>query len=428
MSSYRSLREAIEELPCIDAHVHAKGFDRCEPVADPARFMFGCLPSLAYRDAGLGKQLAFDFNGRDRVLWDHFVELWPRVCGTGYGRVAAAMFKTFGIDSDALSGSTYEALAERLQDRDPGSAPKVYERLGIRASIAHHLGHPCHNGLAGVTAFLEGKVAFDDTFLPLLGTLPLHDFRDPGALAELDQAVGLEAGSLDELLDSVRGLIARCLAAGVIGLKDHSAYTRGLAFAAPDRAAAETAFARVRSGEELDAADNALSDFILHEIIRFAADQGLPVAMHTGLLFWEGAPPKANASQLAGLLQRHPDVQFDLFHLNFPWVEDMLALMHYCPNCVANCVWAHLLDPAGAELFLARALGSLPADRVIGFGTDGGGLENIVAQLGLAKDAIAGALATAVDRGQISRRAAIEIAGIWLYQAPIEFYQLGREA
>ncbi len=423
-SSYLELREAIAALPCIDAHVHSKGFDNCRPIENVADFIFGNILSMPFKDRGLGARLTCEDDGSDRDKWTEFLEIWPCIRGSGYGRGSAKLLEVLEVNPDDLTPETYHVLKEKLRRHDGVSAREAYGKLGIRASLSHHIGHPCHGGLDSVRAFLDDDLEFDDTFLPLLGTLPFHDFRNGKDLDEVEKTIGTNCGSLDELIGGIRALIDKCVSKGAVGLKDHSAYTRGLAFSDPDRSAAEAALKQIRGGKEIDLMDNDLSDYIFHDMIRAAVDHGVPVAMHTGLLVWEGAPAKCNVSQLAELLDRHRDARFDLYHLSFPWFEDMLVLMHQCPNCAANCAWAHDLDPAGTEFFLARALGSLPADRVFGFGSEGGAVERVAAQLALAKDGIAGALATAVDRGQISTKAALDVAAIWLYKAPAEFYKL----
>jgi predicted TIM-barrel fold metal-dependent hydrolase len=157
-------------------------------------------------------------------------------------------------------------------------------------------------------------------------------------------------------------------------------------------------------------------------LVACASDLGLTVAIHTGFIFSVNA--KSNANQLHNLIGRFPNVRFDLYHLNYPWVDEIYNILCQYQNTTANCVWAEYIDPAGTEDFLYRCLGSLSANRVIAYGSDGGGLDFVLASLSLTKDLIAAALSRLVDRSQISKSSALEVARIWLYEAPVEAFKL----
>jgi uncharacterized protein len=97
-------------------------------------------------------------------------------------------------------------------------------------------------------------------------------------------------------------------------------------------------------------------------------------------------------------------------------------------NIYANCTWTHVLDPAATERFLFGSLGSFPTDRIIAFGGDY--LESVERQivcLDLTKSTVAGALASAVTRSQISTATSVEIATLWFYENPKALYGLDIE-
>ncbi len=424
-NSFHDLRQEIEAVPSVNAHIHQADVATEWPgqSLDPVALLRTALPE------SFADQTVLDaLNGAssDRDKWKVLLSVWPLVCCSGYGRVTAARLLALGVD-DNLNEASYDQLAQRLGPYTPAQAAEAFEAAGIRGWLSNVVGHPCFGWGEGIAKFLRGEIPHGKNFFPLLNAGPLHDFNSLAELEAIERAAGMSIASIEQLAAAVRTIMAACVAKGIVGIKDHRAYTRGLLFKAPIPSAAAAELAIVRSGGSLAPHQSHLSDYVLDVIVSCAADHKLPVAMHTGLCagrYGRCAQPQNNAALLAGLLERHAGVQFDLYHLNMPWSHEMLALMQRFPNVTANCVWAQHLDGAGMEEFLLRALQALPADRILGYGSDGGGMGYILATLGLAKDAIAGALSRLVDRNFISRASALAVARIWLYEAPRKIYKL----
>ncbi|MCE5280229.1 MAG: amidohydrolase family protein [Planctomycetaceae bacterium] len=423
--TYQDLRHEIESLPSINAHIHQADVAAEWPgqSPDPIALLRTALPE-SFADQSVLDVLNGSAPHRDK--WKALLAVWPLVRCSGYGRVVAARLRALGVD-DNLTETSYDQIAQRLVPYTPAEAAAAFDAVGIGGWVSNVVGHPCFGWGDGIAKFLAGELPHGKNFFPLLNAGPLHDFSSMGELEAVERAAGVSIASLDDLTGAVGKIVDACVAKGVVGIKDHRAYSRGLLFKAPVRSAAAAEFTIVRANGSLAPHQSHLSDYVLDAIVSCAGDHKLPVAMHTGLCagrYGRCAQPQNNAALLAGLLERHADVQFDLYHLNMPWSEEMLALMQRFPNVTANCVWAQHLDGAGMEEFLLRALQALPADRILGYGSDGGGMGYILATLGLAKDAIAGALSRLVDRNFISRSAALAVARIWLYEAPCKIYKL----
>lgn len=424
MTSYQELREAIENVPCINAHVHQAGH-QAEGLGsndnEPVGFVRPALPE-SFADREYAAAMAA---GEPMRAWRMFLAVWPGIRCSGYGRVLAAKLRILGLD-DELNEDSYEELRRRLgqPSQEPAAA---YAKAGIRASLTNVVGHPCFGGISSIIEFLEGRFVRGETFWPLLGVGPLHEFDTPAELEVIEKTAGMSIGTPEALGEAAARILERAVARGAVGIKDHRAYSRGLAFGRPDRTAAAALLRTIRSGGSVRGDETVLSDFVFDAILKRAADLDLTVAIHTGLLagyYGSNAQARAHAQLLAPLIERHPNVRFDLYHLNLPWVNELLAILQRFPNTTANCVWAQHLDPAAMEEFLLRSLGALPADRVLGYGSDGGGLLYVLATLALSRDVIAGALARLVDRNTISRAAALDVAKIWLLEAPCKAYRL----
>lgn len=426
MDARTELREAIGALPAIDAHEHLRSHDQCQPETGVTDFMIGertgsylkyVLPFSEPDPAAV----ALDAARPDRERWAAFRRLWPSLRFTGYGNVMARVLGAWGL-APTLDDTAFDVIAGRLAARSPAYSRAAFDRAGIRGVITHYLGHPACGGVAGVRSYLDGELAFDPGIRPLLGTLRLHQFANHVEVLDVGRAAGRDVGTMEGLESAVSELVAHSAERGVVGLKDHGAYTRGLAHGRPDRAAAEGELRRLLAGERFEPAARRLSDYLFDRLLRQAADLGLPVAIHTGYLV-SGAEPRANVRRFRSMLAAHPRVRFDLYHLNHPWMEDLVGVLKAYPNAWTNACWTHMIDPAYTIRFLEHAVGTIPAGRVIGFGGDM--LlppDAIVAHLELARDNIAAALGALVARGWCSGGEAVDIAHLWLYENPKALY------
>lgn len=418
----QDIEHELATIPVIDAHAHVRGHDQCQPCEGATDFLTGFYLAslLPYAHSDLAARIT-DVKRDDRQRWRDLAQIWPLVCSTGYGRVVAHILQSWGLDGN-ISDAAYEAVRDRLRSRSPMASRAAYRQAGIKGTLTHYLAHPCCGGLENVADFLRGALSFEQGFYPLLGTLPLHEFCDRKEIETLSRISGSDVAKLDDLSSAIGILIEKAAKSGVVGLKDHAAYTRGLAFGPPDKSAAEAELSRLLSGESFVQGARRLSDYLFNQIVRRAIDLGLPIAIHTGLLV-AGADPKANLRHFSTILEAYPQARFDLFHLNYPWLEDMLAVLKRFPNTWANCCWTQIIDPAATVRFLQSALGAIPANRIFGFGADFLTLpEPVLAHLAIARENIAEVLGKAVRKGWCSSATAGSIARLWLFENPRAFY------
>jgi predicted TIM-barrel fold metal-dependent hydrolase len=170
-----------------------------------------------------------------------------------------------------------------------------------------------------------------------------------------------------------------------------------------------------------------LDDYLFHQFMRFARELRLPVQLHTGhLANIRNRVSQANAAHLASVLELHSEVQFDLFHGNWPYMGDLLFLAKNYPNVSLDLCWVNMIDPLYAQELLKRAVMTVPHTKVFGFGGDYfTAPEFSVAHLSLAREVIASALADLVECGWLEEEEAARLAADWLYNNPNRFYQLG---
>ena len=422
MSTFSDIKDRLAEIPAIDAHEHICDFRDCNPQTGVVEFVTGGWMGLVMRP--------IPATLTEAEKWTRFLNQWPLIKGTAPGSILCRILRAWDIDDDLSEGS-FEAISETISQRSPEAARTAFQNAHICGAIPHYLGHPCCGGLANVGEFFEGTLKFESGFCPLLGTVPLHQFHSLKDVRALEPLAGMEILSLDHLVEAVSRIISRALEHGVVGLKDHSAYARGLAFGLPDRRAAETDLASILggtcmiTGNEVFPQTMSLSDYVFDQIVRMSIDHGIPIAMHTGVLAGGQMPDNVHLANFSTVFDRYPEARFEIYHLNYPWIGDFKVLFRKYSNIYANCTWAHVLDPAATERFLFGALGSAAADRIIAFGGDY--LESVERQtacLDLTKSTVAAALAEAITTLQVSASTAIEVAKLWFYETPKALYAL----
>ena len=167
---------------------------------------------------------------------------------------------------------------------------------------------------------------------------------------------------------------------------------------------------------------NPLRDLIVDESIRFAGEQDLVVCVHTG--YW-GDFRQLDPLHMIPLLERHPTVRFDIYHVGYPWVRQALMLAKGFPNVWLNFCWTHIISPRFAMDALDEAIDLLPANKVLGFGGDyGTPVEKVYGHLVMAREDIARVLAARIARATMTEEQALALAHQWLWENPRELYRL----
>jgi predicted TIM-barrel fold metal-dependent hydrolase len=224
--------------------------------------------------------------------------------------------------------------------------------------------------------------------------------------------------TLDDLIAANRSYIVAVKSEGAVGMKMASN-----PYQSPSRAEAQERFEQLRTGQVQSLPyRNPLRDYVVDEMIRFAGEQDLVVAVHTG--YW-GDFRTLDPLHMIPILERHPKVRFDLYHLGYPWVRESLMLGKGFANVWINFCWTHVISQKFAQDGLDEAIDLLPMNKIIGFGGDYHlPVEKTYGHLVMAREDIARVLAARIERKQMTEDQAIGLARKWLWDNPVELYQL----
>jgi hypothetical protein len=266
-----------------------------------------------------------------------------------------------------------------------------------------------------------------------------HRVRDYTGVQEMMAPLGRTVTHLDEYIEGCHEIFTGFKAYGAVAFKDQSAYFRSLGYGNPTYADAERVFNWIMENPLRSAAYpdgvQALDDYLFHAFMRMARELDLPVQIHTGhLAGLYGDVSQANAIELASVLMLHRDVQFDLFHANWPYSGELLFLCKAYPNVAADLCWTNVIDPVYCQQFLRQALSSVPHGKIHGYGSDFGGFgyppgggyaDRAWAHAQIARENVSIALAEMVELAYLSLDEAKEVAFVWLFENANRFYRLG---
>ena len=421
------LLDAIRKFEIIDCHEHLGPEKwRLEQSVDVFT-LFSHYTRLDLLGAGISNevyQALFDQKIPLERRWVLFKPYWERIRWTSFARSALIAAQKFYGFSD-INEITYQPLSEAIQK---ANQPGIYQRV---------LGDACKIRTALT------QCGQTDLGTPLLTPLmPMFLREELGTWDKLSHpsfTPGASIHSLDDYLDALRHYVLRVKSEGAVGLKMASSPYQN-----PDRREAINSFENMRSGA-LDQLSSPLErkpiidyvvhnmiafagpfiDYVVDQMIAFAGQQDLVVAVHTG---YAGDFRILDPLHMIPLLQRHPTVRFDIYHLGFPWIRQALMLGKGFHNVWLNLCWTHIISQRMVVSALDEAIDLIPSNKLLAFGGDYGiPVEKVYGHLVMAQEDIAEVLARRVTEKQMTETQALDIAHRWFWENPVELYKLKLE-
>ncbi|MHA1732101.1 MAG: amidohydrolase family protein [Promethearchaeota archaeon] len=425
---YRRLWQELSEVPVFDTHEHIRPETslRETPTGAPrAR-----IPAYEVFDRAYVH--GFDPAGT-HADWANVVR---RQAGTGYVKsVLWAVEELFGI-SPPVTPLYMERLEVALNEAyDPDSAAKYERTRHMFEDLMHvetvvlntfpleshrDMPQPTFQAAAGLPSICTG-ILVPTRVRGTTGPVAKPD-NVPYWFAETKLGMDLESiRNLDDYLDVVDKLIdwlADPRDPKFLCSKFQLAYERPISFPEPDEDDSRVRALfnrRFYSEEELWLfGDHVMHYFLEETSMRWKR----PVQFHTGLArMFDGG---SNALNLSHLFQKFPDVEFDLFHGNYPWHMVLAGMLHQIPNVHADLCWLPIISPTAAQQVLTQCVelgdmagvqeGHEPSYRTNAFGGDCGIAEGSYGALLMAKDVVCRTMEDLHERGLILEADAVDIA------------------
>ena len=377
---------------------------------------------------------------RGPVTREEMEKYWPKIRTTGYGRaVVLGTRELFGLE---YAPENFDAITEALQAsiRDK-SAEEVYEyfvheRARNRWTIQDGYFRCWAPRQSTRTTMPEGQ--FPDSYRFAFRFDDLLAMVDEGPIRTLECFLDRPLYTLDALVTGLNEAISRFRDTGKLAaIKIGMAYSRDLTVFDPTRSEAEAAFNRIRnrkafwdgiqqnSGAVDAASARALGDYMCHVLIQRAADENLPVQIHTGYLAGIfGSLAGTKALNLIPIFDKYRTVRFDIFHASWPWASELGAIAKNFPNVWPDMSWAWTMNPTECGRALSEWLDGVPFNKIFAYGADTGLPWCNVGYSIQAKLGIARVLEEKIEAGYFDEATAREVASAIMLENGQEFYGL----
>jgi uncharacterized protein len=421
---YKRLLQAIERIDVIDTHEHI--LPEAERVKLPVDFFTLASHYLIddLSSAGLPAEDRARMEKPEvaaKEKFRAFNEYWRYARFTGYGEaLRIAIRDIYGFDE--ISDRTIERLNQTIRDRNkPGLYRDVLKkRARIRYAVNDEYWQP-------------NPTPVDPEFFVL--ARKFERFIEPITPEGLQRVEALAEMSIPNLAALKRALEKHFIAGlkvGMVTVKSTIAYERDLHFALTSDADASADLDRLKRGVGVVTDENrrldrrpfrALSNYMFHYLVQLAEAHGVPVQIHTGMQAGNGNYIEhTKPSLLTNLFLRYPRVQFDVFHIGYPYTSEASVLGKMFPNVCVDYCWMHIISPSAARAALHEMLDSVPANKIFGFGGDYRYPELSYAHLVMARRNIARVLAERVEDGACSETDALEVAKWLLHDNPARMF------
>ncbi len=247
-------------------------------------------------------------------------------------------------------------------------------------------------------------------FTAVLRMEPALELHDAGTRERLQEHLDRELSSLAQVKEGLTALIDRYRARGSVGIKLAHAYQRTLASEDVPDAVAEALFADALTGRELSTLEiRRLQDNIIFFLARSAGELGQVFEIHTGTQANWGHIPDSDPLHLIPLLRANPRTRFGLYHGGYPYSREIGMLGKHFPNVWLNMAWMYVVTMEGSRRSLSEWLDLVPANRILGFGSDVTFPEMVLSHLVMARSCIADVLAKKVERDFLSEECAFDL-------------------
>ncbi len=404
MRAHKDIQQLVDSIPLVDTHEHlweekrrvdavAKGKDSGLWASD-----FGILLGH-YTDSdlivtgappeSLKKVTGYDLSPEEK--WKLIAPYYEKARHTGYLRCLRESVRILYGEED-LRADNVARISGRIKE---GVHPGFYK--AILQEISHI--EYCHVNSLETDVFME--TAQPELLAQDMSTVALVCVNNREELAERS---GVKLSNLGDWHQVIDWCFAQ-YGPRAIALKNQMAYQRRLDYAKVSKKDAEPLFLKRVTNEKSMTGEErkALEDHLFHYCLEKAQEYNLPVKLHTGYYAGHGGMPlervRQNAGDLCPLLRAYPKVRFDLFHIGYPYHDEMIALAKNYPNAWLDMCWAWIINPAASVRFLKEFLMAVPANKVFTFGGDYMPVEMVPGHAAIARQGIAQALSELVDDG-----------------------------
>ena len=407
----------INSLEIIDTHEHLTPFEAQREQNDVISEYLTHYFSVDLVTSGLSlKQLAQVRGNELSVMekWNCIEKYWERSSSTGYGQALTITARDiYGID-EINRGSIEELNKRYLATFGQQHYHKILkEKSKIKVAILDRFGErECDKDYFMIANFIR----------PMVYPFNYDEIID------LEKETNISINTLDDYLHACEKQIDSFLKTSKI-LKCSLAYHRSLDFARTEKHLAEKGFHKIINRKQNDntsdrfECDIDFSNYIFRYIISLAQERGMVMQIHTGIQEGHGSIlSNSHPGLLNQIFMDFPDMKFDLFHIGYPYQNELGVMSKMFQNVCIDMCWAHIVSPVASRRILSEWLEFLPYNKINGFGGDYCFIDGVYGHQAIARSNIAEVLSEKVEQGLFSVSKACEIGKAILYDNPAELF------
>lgn len=310
--------------------------------------------------------------------------------------------------ADNLTDDNYQAISEAIRE---ANQPGLIDR--------------CLGKLGKITAILNCNYLFEQPVSYSYGIMPLPSIPAADTAAFLEKvktSLGVELNSIDSLKFWADHLLEDYYRQNIIALKMTARKVQTVKPAAVQQALTAI-WQKKRSNLNFL---QTVNDYLLDYILSVMPQYDFTMAVHTGM--FAGANTffyRSHVRHIVPLLQKHPDVRFDLFHLSFPWTSEAIAIAQKFTNAHLNLTWMPLLNPTVTQRSMREIICAVPANKVLAMGGDYWLLPDVAyGHLKIARNLLTNSLLDCLQAKYLNLNSAKDIARLWLSENAASIYPL----
>lgn len=423
MKDWKEFKAYLDTTKVIDTHEHYCGKTL------PEENIFSMIMGLYMKDdmanvAG-SEEVLFGQLMDDKITFDEkckiFFKYYEPVKHTGYAdALRRGMKLSWGVD---ITHDGLHQIKENQSKRTEIFHDNLIEKYNIKAGVCDMF---CVFDILN-----EDFVNYSSWARFAISVPEWHDVKNRNEIRQLSNKMQKNSviNSLDDFKEVIETCIKRCIEKKIfVSFKDQSPYLRKINYKNPTKHEAEKVFNKLMYNAKYTGSNDELrplNDYLYHFIVRLAGKYNMPFQHHTGhLAGLYGDVRGANAALLTPVIDMYPNVTFDLFHGNWPYMGEYLYLGKSYPNVRLNLCWLHSIDADYSVELMRRLVLSVPTTNVSAFGGDTLWIEHQIGALDQARENVARALISLVNDGKLDMDEAKKIADDWFFNNPNRIFNL----
>jgi len=367
--------------------------------------------------------------------WSLFEPHWKNIKNTMYSNNISEMIKNlFGVgDINLISIKLISDKLEKSKDLD-----YYNEILAEKANIKYII-----NDMDWITwdkKYNIDKIDYNEykytgkdiQFLPVIRLDDVLLISSMEEIWDLEKKYDIKIHSFYDFLKLIDKIFTDSIDF-IYGYKIGVAYYRSLLFEETSYYKAEKEFISILDLEKYSNASDkdfvskkdlvSFQNYIFRYAIEKAIEFSLPVQIHTGLL--GGNRNKITNSDpvlLNNLFLPHRNARFDIFHIGYPFTDELITMVKCHPNLYIDMCWVPVISSTLYKETLDLLIKMVPSNKIFGFGGDYVFAEGVYGAQMIARDSLIEVLYKKIQTSCFTPEEGMDFAYRILYQNPYSVY------